>query len=345
MEDFKTEYHNILCKKKPDFLEKYISLPILSRLSGVGLLCGTDWTPLFNNQFKYTRLDHSIGTALITWNWTKNKKQTLASLLHDISTPAFSHVHDFKNGDALTQSSTEELNKKMINEDKKLQELLFKDGIKTDEVNDYHLYPICDNKIPGLSADRLEYMYPSGASLNKIWSIKEIKENYNHIKVLTNEKGTPELGFDNLESCLIYMKKFIDISLILQKNEDKIAMQLMADILSEAENENIIEKKDYYSLSEAKIINTFNYFATKNPSTKFAKFFRTFKRMTKIVRSEFPIENHYCVQLKVKQRYVDPLIETKNGAIKISLISNEAKKYIENFINFNDSKYGCVEYL
>ena len=59
-EDFADKYHRILCKKTPDFLSKYISLPILKRLEGVGLLCGTDWTPLFHNNFFYSRLDHSI---------------------------------------------------------------------------------------------------------------------------------------------------------------------------------------------------------------------------------------------------------------------------------------------
>lgn len=50
-ENFAAKYHKILCKKTPDFLSKYISLPILKRLEGVGLLCGTDWTPLFHNSF------------------------------------------------------------------------------------------------------------------------------------------------------------------------------------------------------------------------------------------------------------------------------------------------------
>ncbi|WP_288750039.1 hypothetical protein [uncultured Treponema sp.] len=163
-ENFAAKYHKILCKKTPDFLSKYISLPILKRLEGVGLLCGTDWTPLFHNSFFYSRLDHSLGTALIVWNFTKDKKQTIAALLHDVSTPAFSHVSDFKNGDALTQSSTENLNAQLIENDLELLEFLKQDGIKVAEVNDYHIYPVADNEIPGLSADRLEYMYPSSSS-------------------------------------------------------------------------------------------------------------------------------------------------------------------------------------
>lgn len=345
MDCFKTEYHKTLCKDFPDFLENYISLPILRRLEGIGLLCGTDWTPLFHNHFQYTRLDHSIGTALITWNFTHDKKQTIASLLHDVSTPAFSHVSDFKNGDALTQSSTEDLNAKMIDEDRELQELLLQDGIISSEVNDYHIYPICDNEMPGLSADRLEYMYPSGASLDAVWSIEDTVKNYSHIKVLKNEQGLPELGFDDQEACLEYTRKFIEISLILQHNEDKIAMQLMADVLSQAEKEGIAKERDFYGMSEEELINRFEAAATKKPSSDFARLFRTFRGMKKIVRSETPIKNAYCISLKVKQRYIDPLVETSEGCKRISAISIEAKKCIEDFFAFNDSKYGCVEYL
>lgn len=348
MDNFKTEYHRTLCKDRPDFLEKYISLPIMQRLDGIGLLCGTDWTPLFHNHFKYSRLDHSIGTALITWNFTHDRKQTIASLLHDVSTPAFSHVSDFKNGDALTQSSTEDINAKMIDENIELQSLLSSDGINTAEVNDYHIYPICDNEMPGLSADRLEYMYPSGAALDRVWSIEDTVENYRHIKVLENEKKLPELGFDSIEHCLQYTKKFIDISLILQHNEDKIAMQLMADVLSAAEKEGIAVEKDFYTFSEAELIWRFEKYAEQNRETEFAKLFRTFRGMKKIIRSDIPLDGTYSLSLKVKQRYVDPLVQTEKtggNAKRISSICPEAKKYIEDFLSYNDSKFGCVEFL
>jgi len=53
------------------------------------------------------------------------------------------------------------------------------------EVCDYHKYPIADNEIPQLSADRLEYMYPSGAALANIWNIRDIEKNYKAIAVLS----------------------------------------------------------------------------------------------------------------------------------------------------------------
>lgn len=344
-EDFADKYHRILCKKTPDFLSKYISLPILKRLEGVGLLCGTDWTPLFHNKFFYSRLDHSIGTALIVWNFTKDKKQTISALLHDVSTPAFSHVSDFKNGDALTQSSTENLNAQLIENDSKLLEFLKQDGINVSEVSDYHIYPIADNEIPGLSADRLEYMYPSGAALDSVWTLTEIENSYNHINVLKNEKEIPELGFLEEGECLIYTKKFIQTSMILQRNEDKIAMQLMADILKLAEESKIIKPNELFTLSEKELIELFTKSAEENPSWKFSKYFRTFRGMKKIFRSETKMKCFYCVNLQVKRRYINPLVKTKNSIKRISEVNKEAKEIIEQFLHFNDTKFGCLEFL
>ncbi|MGN0729635.1 HD domain-containing protein [Treponema sp.] len=343
--DFTAKYHAILCREYPAFLKRYVRLPILSRLGGVGLLCGTDWTPLFHNSFFYSRLSHSIGTALIVWNFTGSKAQTIAALLHDVSTPAFSHVLDFKNGDALTQSSTENGNADIISSCRELKELLDQDGIPLLQVMDYHQYPVADNELPGLSADRLEYMYPSGASLDKIWTLREIQKNYSAIQVLENEKGIPELGFSDIRQGIIYTKKFHQTGMILQRNEDKIAMQLMADIISLAEKNGILKPEELYSLPESKIIERFTQFSKEQPQHEFSAHFRTFRGMKKIIRSSEPIEGFYCVSLSVKRRYINPLVMTKSGAKRICQVSDEAKNEVERYLQFNDTNFGCVEFL
>lgn len=101
------EYFKVLSDEIPDFLYDYINTKPMQRIGKIGCGCGTDYTKIFNNKFFYSNLDHSIGVALIIWNFTKNKKQTIAGLFHDISTPVFKHCIDFMNGDHETQESTE----------------------------------------------------------------------------------------------------------------------------------------------------------------------------------------------------------------------------------------------
>lgn len=129
-------------------------------------------------------MDHSVGVALIIWNFTKDKKQTLAGLFHDIATPIFKHCIDFMNGDSEHQESTEERTEQVIRNSQTILSLLNRDGIKVEEISDYHIYPIADNNTPRLSADRFEYTFSNGLFLYGAWNVDEISKYYNDITIL-----------------------------------------------------------------------------------------------------------------------------------------------------------------
>lgn len=359
-------YHNILCPPNdyPDFLQKYIQLPILQRLKNIGLLCGSDWTKLFKNRFYYSRLDHSIGVALIVWHFTHDKAQTIAGLLHDISTPTFSHVSDFRKGDALTQTATEGPTATIIRSDKNLQKLLAEDGLTCAQVEDYHVYPVADNEIPQLSADRLEYMFPSGMVLEGSWSLDDIQRSYADLEVLTNEYSQPELGFNTLSIAEDYCRRFCMTGHILQMNEDKLVLHMLGQIMNLAVSEGILAEKDFMFKTEQQIIHTLdeklsgiNGYAFGVDSVnisgegsgnvrKLSRLYRTFRTMTKIERSEYelPADEYFCVSLKVKQRYINPLVKKANGEIaRLYDVSPVAHKIIDDFLTYQDTPYGCVK--
>lgn len=354
----------------PEFIDKYLELPILKRLSGIGLLCGTDWTPLYKNKFYYSRLDHSKGVALIIWHFTHDKAQTIAGLLHDVSTPVFSHVSDFRKGDALTQTVTEAPNAAMIRADKALNDLLKQDELTVSQVEDYHKYPIADNEIPQLSADRLEYMYPSGMALDGSWTLEEIERTYNDIVVLKDENGMQELGFKTQEIAEEYCQHFCMIGHILQLNENKLALHLLGQIMNLAESENVLKEEDFMMLCEKEIIEKLENFIklhesenaqklekTQKPENtkksentqKLISLYKTFRNMKEIIHSDIPMpeDEFFNVSLKVKQRYINPLVQQKNGkkAVRLAEISNNAKKYILDFQKYSDNTYGCVKFF
>ena len=359
------EYREILCPRHdwPDFLDRYIELPSLQRLAGVGLLCGTDWTSLYKNRFYYSRLDHSIGVALIVWHFTHNKAQTIAGLLHDISTPVFSHVSDFRKGDALTQTATEEPTAAMVRGDEELVKLLAKDGLSAEQVEDYHIYPIADNEIPQLSADRLEYMFPSGMALDGSWTMEEIRLCYNDLVILKNEDGADELGFKTLEIAELYCQHFCMIGHILQLNENKLTLHLLGQIMNLAEKAGVLSEDDFMTLSEKEVMGRLSRHAelvsasmtsseqrsrnkfgmTDSDFMLLTKYYRTFRTMTKIEHTNEPMpENEYfCVNLKVKQRYINPLVGNK----RLSEVSEKARNIIKDFKSYQDTPYGCVKLL
>ncbi len=381
-----SKYFNILCPRDdyPTFLDRYIALPVMQRLAGVGLLCGTDWTPLYRNRFYYSRLDHSKGVALIVWHFTHNKAQTIAGLLHDISTPVFSHVSDFRKGDALTQTATEEPTARIIRGDAELGRLLAEDGLRPEEVEDYHIYPIADNEIPQLSADRLEYMFPSGMALDGSWTMEEIRRCYNDLVILKNENGDDELGFRTLEVAELYCEHFCMIGHILQLNENKLTLHMLGQIMNMAEKAGVVSENDFMTLSEKEVMGkldtvvecpqsgpietTVNHETTKSsavvsirPSdystTVLARMYKTFRTMTKIEHTNQPLpeDQYFCVNLKVKHRYINPLVVVEcpqNGCIettvkskRLSEVSEKACRIIEDFKTFSDTAYGCVKLI
>ncbi|MCR4741857.1 MAG: hypothetical protein K5866_03170 [Treponema sp.] len=336
-------YHQILCRGDyPDFLDKYIQLPIMQRLSGVGLLCGSDWTKLFHNRFFYSRLDHSIGVALIIWNFTHDKAQTLAGLFHDVSTPTFSHVSDFRKGDALTQTITEEDNSSLVRKDLTLTKLLEEDGIKVEQVENYHIYPVADNEIPQLSADRLEYMFPSGAVLEGSWNLEEIEKTYRDIVVLKNESNQDELAFKSLEIAQNYCKKFCMTGHLLQMNEDKMTLHLLGQIMNRAVEEGLLQEEDFMQLSESQIIEKIDNKGSQN----FQKLYKTFRNMECILHSdiELPEDEYFNLSLKVKLRYINPLVKTESGVKRLNECSNVSKSLIDDFLHWEDKKFGSVKY-
>ena len=381
-----SQYFEILCPSfdYPDFLDRYIQLPVMQRLAGIGLLCGTDWTPLYRNRFYYSRLDHSKGVALIVWHFTHDKAQTIAGLLHDISTPVFSHVSDFRKGDALTQTATEEPTARIIRGDAELGRLLAEDGLTAEEVEDYHIYPVADNEIPQLSADRLEYMFPSGMALDGSWTMEEIRLCYNDLAILKNEEGADELGFKSVEVAELYCEHFCMIGHILQLNENKLALHMLGQIMNMAEKAGVVSENDFMTLSEKEVMERLNrhaelvsepcngflplrstaarrlaqnapleHFDGLQPSLpkfgmttdndRLVQYYKTFRSMTKIEHTNQPLpeDQYFCVNLKVKQRYINPLV----GGKRLSDVSEKARRIINDFKSFSDTAYGCVKLI
>ena len=190
------KYLYILSKEIPDFLIEYANVKEMQRLKGISMVSACEHTKLIPYKFFHTRYEHSIGVALIVWNFTKDKKQTIAGLYHDIATPSFSHVVDYLHGDYEKQETTESLTERIIKNSEDIMGLLKRDNIKVEEIEDYHIYPIADNDSPRLSADRLEYTLSDGLVTQNAFSLDSIKRIYDNLTILKNEEMINELFYN-----------------------------------------------------------------------------------------------------------------------------------------------------
>ena len=329
------EYFSILSPEFPEWLLDYINTPEMRRISKISMSCGTDYSKCFNIRYWYSNLDHSVGVALIIWHFTHDKKQTLAGLFHDIATPVFKHCIDFMNGDSETQESTEERTTDIIRNSKEIMSLLQRDSIKLEEVCDYKIYPIADNDTPKLSADRFEYTFSSGLTFFRVWDLETIRKMYNNITVSKNEEGKDELAFKDKEVCEEYIHIITRLWPEWVSDRDRTVMQFLADICKSMNEAGYLTIDDLYTLSEKEIISKII-----NCEDKYlAESFRKFQEANQVFQSEDKLKDKYSVNVNAKTRYVNPLVQTQNGPIRISRLSKQANEDINNYLNLPKGGY------
>ena len=299
------EHYRMYHQEIPAVIRACAETPCVRRLRDVGMNCGCEYTsfPRFHGLQPYSRFDHSVGAALIVWHFTKDERQAVAGLLHDVATPVFAHVVDFLKGDYLKQESTEDGTRAIIDRDAALQKALRAHGLCTDDVCDYHRYPIADNDSPRLSADRLEYTL--GNLINyRIRMPDEVKAFYADLSVGTNEDGAPELVFSDAELAEDFAFASLACSKIYVSDEDRYAMQMLAELLKDAIACGMLSEADLYT-TEPQVIGTL--FGDERTAAAWQRF-RAYHSMR---RATEPTGEGQWRRLAAKKRYIDPLIEGK----------------------------------
>lgn len=322
------EYLNILESEFPEWLNDYINTKELLSQKYISVTCGTIYSDLFESDFFFSSLDHSIAVALIIWHFTRDKKQTLSGLFHDIATPAFKHCVDFLNGDYMTQESTEDLTTEIIKQSSEIVKLLERDNIKISEIDDYHIYPVADNDTPKLSADRLEYSLSNALFTYKIIDKESIKEIYNDIEIQRNSENEIELGFKTKKIARKFVSVTSKLSIIYREDRTRYSMQFIADILKRLSNEKKILKQDLYNLKESEVIDIIE-------SSKYNDIFNIWKNATKVKTSKEEPKDVYYVHHGAKIRYIDPLV---NGE-RISKICKIANNMINKNLSYDMNNY------
>lgn len=247
-------YHSVT----PHFISRIAETAAMQRLKDVGMNCGCEYTsfPLFTGLEPYSRFDHSVGCGLIVWHFTDDVKQSVAALLHDIASPTFAHVVDFMNGDHERQESTENLTREFIASSQELQDCLQELELTTDDVADYHRYPVADNDTPRLSADRLEYTLGNVVNFG-ICSREQVARWYDDLIVGRNEDDVEELMFRHKATAKEFGFATLKTSSIYVSDEDRYAMQMLALLIQKHIGRGVLTVPDLYT-TETEVIRLLN---------------------------------------------------------------------------------------
>ena len=75
------------------------------------------------------------------------------------------------------------------------------------------------------------------------------------------------------------------------------------------------------------------------------KYFEIWQNARDIKISDKRINNKYCVNIKAKKRYINPLVATEEGIFRISDLSDKARKNIEKCLNYTFDRYLYMDFL
>ena len=307
--------------KLPNELEEAFLVPEMVRLSNVGMHCGCEYTsfPIFSNLEPYSRLTHSYGVASIIYHFSGDLRMSLSGAFHDIATPCFSHVIDFLHHDHVSQSSTEAGTKEIIENSLEIQKILQKCNILTEEVADYHLYPIADNDTPKLSSDRLEYTLSNMVNFH-FASKEEAQSLYDDIRVGINEFKEEELMFGSLEVASRFGELCLKTSSVYICNEDRFSMERLAELMRFAISKGYMEESDLY-LDEVKLLDKLLQYP------EFVSLWEEYRKQEAV--EAILVEKPQYRKIPAKLRYIDPFVEGKG---RLSKLNSSFAKALEEFL-------------
>ena len=313
----------------PALLAELAAAPAMERLKYVGMNCGCEYTafPRFANGGTYSRWAHSLGVGLIVWNFTGDPAQAAAGLLHDIATPPFAHVVDFLRGDYLTQEATEDGTRECIDGSREIQSVLSRYGLRTEDVCDYHRYPIADNDSPRLSADRLEYTLGNAIRWDFL-DRDEIAAIYADLRVGVNEEGAPELVFGSPELASRFARAALACSRVYVSDEDRYSMQALCELIGKALKAGILSPTDLDG-TEPPLI-------AKLEASAMAEEWKSFRVMNRTLRSNAPPDTRPWRQIPAKKRRIDPLVE---GLDRVSAWDDVFRAGLADFLSWKQDEW------
>jgi uncharacterized protein len=144
--------------EEPGILD-LIACPTFQRLKGVRQAGPSALAFPFKN---VTRFEHSLGVFLLLRRLQADPREQVAGLLHDVSHTAFSHAVDFVVS-SREQDHHEQLKPLMLDRPD-IVAALARLGYSPRDFYDDSIYPLLEQPLPSLCADRLDYFLRDGVA-------------------------------------------------------------------------------------------------------------------------------------------------------------------------------------
>ncbi|MDP2586992.1 MAG: HD domain-containing protein [Candidatus Komeilibacteria bacterium] len=281
----------------------------------------------FLPQFDTNRFDHSVGVMLLLKKFNAKFAEQVAGLLHDVSHQVFSHVIDYYYNVSVSADYQDSIHKEVINEPA-LNIILNQGGLDLNKIGNLSNWPLLDNELPNICADRLDYTLRDALAAGLA--------DKNFIELILNNLEVGERGFifKNLKPARLLG----DLSLKMQEeiwhsDWGELSFYLMGEILKYAIGNKQITVNDFW-LGDAELLDKLTSLNDLQINSKlnFIKNIRTANLKGN--------PDNYDLLFPYKFRVIDPWVKDKrltelDEEFKMNFETARSNAKIGHYLKFN----------
>ena len=300
-------------------------------------LKGVDQAGYFEPFFPGTRLsrfEHSVGVYLLLRQFGAEISEQIAGLIHDVSHSVFSHCADyvFSEGSQKEQNHQDNIFDYFVRKTE-IPIILMKYGFNLEYILEDKNFPLKENNLPDICADRIDY------SLRTIWCYRKYApEQAKKIKTILADLDAKdgEWIFTNYQSAQAFANLFFYANKYFYSNiESAVMFRTTGDYLKYALNKKYILEKDLYS-TDTEVLQKIN--AHMKDDLMLQNFWA--RMNNKISYTNNP--DNYDAQVFCKSRVIDPVCYNNGRITHISEINPIWKEVVREemqpkkyFLKFN----------
>jgi uncharacterized protein len=299
---------------EPVILE-LISSPEIQRLKGIDQV---GYFEPYYPETSHKRFEHSLGVFILLKKFGAFLEEQIAGLIHDVSHGVFSHCIDYilAEGSPLKHNHQDNVFHDFVKKSG-IPSILGKHKIDTDYILDEKNFPLKEQELPDLCADRIDYSLRTGVIYG------EIEKNNVDYFLGSLEVRNNKWIFKNFESAKKYAELFSKLNTVYYSGLSSAVMfQTVGDCVKYALEKKYISRGDLYTVDENVLSKI------KDNLEKDEKLDLLWKRMNgKVGYSNNP--ENYDARVFCKSRIVDPFCVHQGRIQHLSDIDRDWKKVVE----------------
>ncbi len=262
-----------------------------------------------------SRFEHSVGVYLLLKRFGATIEEQVAGLIHDVSHSAFSHCVDYvlANGSQVDQTHQDNIFDEFVRRSE-IPAILAKYGFDLEYILTEANFPLKENDLPDLCADRIDYSLRSAMVFGEIENADQFLDGF--------RARNGKWFFNNFESAKAYAELFRRLNTKYYSGLISAVMfQTVGDCLRYALERGYIDEGDLYS-TDGEVLAKVSQFSLRDEELR-----RLFDRMNR--KDGFKNDPaDYDAELSCKSRMIDPLFD---DAGKLKRVSQADAEWKNNF--------------